>query len=168
MRALATSLLVLGTVLGTLGGAHLPRADFRIVVAGLVLLAAGTIVLRRTRQSVPERARAHRDVLDALLAVPERVDALHREAPSLALTELCRRLERLDVDSIQPVAEASPELLSTLGAARFAAVFGAFASGERALARAWSAAADRHPTEALSALERAAERLHTAAKAAEP
>lgn len=166
-QRVATALLVIGTIVGTLGGAHLPTADWRIVGAGLALLAAGALLMRRVGgASAPARAAAHGDLLAALAALPERVDQLAAEAASLDLVELRRRIDRVNEDAIQPIAESSPELLPVLGATRFADLFGVFASGERLLARAWSAAADEHREEALSAVALAAERIREAAAAA--
>jgi hypothetical protein len=167
MRGAASLLIVLGTIVGTLGGAHLPRANWLIVGVGLALLVAGALLMRhRSGAATLTRQKAEREVLDALARLPERVDALVAEAESLELSELRRRLDALELEAIRPIAEASVDLLPSLGAARFAAVFGAFASGERCLARAWSAAADRHRAEASSALSSGAERLREAAAAA--
>lgn len=165
-RALSLALLVLGTIVGTLGGAHLPSASWSVVGAGLVLLAAGAVVGRRSGGArATAAAAAERDAIAALVAAPASVDALSADAPSLALSDLRRRIDRLDVDVLQPIAEASPLLLPVLGASLFAEVFSAFASGERQLARAWSAAADGHSEEALASVVRGAERIRAAATA---
>jgi hypothetical protein len=167
MRAPATLLLALGTIVGTLGGAHLPKTDWRIVIAGLALLALGAgLMRRRSGAEVSSLHRAGREVLASVAALPDRIDVLVADAPSLDFGELRQRLDQLELEAIRPVAEASVDLLPSLGAARFAAVFGAFASAERSLARAWSAAADRHRPETLAALAHGAERAREAAAAA--
>ncbi len=166
MKHVATALLVLGTIVGTLGGAHLPTADWRIVAVGLVLLAVGALLARRAGGGAQATVALHGDLLAALAALPGRVDQLAADAASLDLVELRHRIDRLGEEALQPIADSSPALLPVLGASRFAEVFGVFASGERQLARAWSAAADEHRVEALAAIARGAERIREAAAAA--
>jgi hypothetical protein len=166
----AVALLVLGTVTASLGGARLPQADWRIAGAGLAALAAGAALLRRSGRGGAEAtgsAGAPGDsaadvALRALRALPARLDALEAEAPSLELPELIRRLSALAAELGDPIAEGSPGLLRRLGTERFAEVLGTYASGERALARAWSAAADQHRPEALAALSAGAARIREA------
>jgi hypothetical protein len=100
-----------------------------------------------------------------LRQLPARLEDLDRRAAELELGELIAELDGLEVELLAPIADGSPPLLAALGTPRFAAIFGPFASAERAVARAWSAAADGHRTEALSALEVAVARARSAVSA---
>jgi hypothetical protein len=167
MRPISFGLVVLGTVVGTLGGARLPDADLRVTAVGIALLIAGALGVRRTRLGQSAGAihgsDASGDVLGMLRALPAKIDAIAELAPAGALSDLVGKLSALQRDVLEPLSERSPSLLPRLGGARFASIFGPYASAERALARAWSAAADQHRPEALASLRLAAERAREAA-----
>lgn len=167
IRKIGMVLLVAGTVVASLGGAKLPTASVPVSAAGLGLLLAALVCLRWKRPA--ERSGGAESPQGAVLArlseLPARVAHLHAEARELALPGILERLDALDAELVGPIADGSSSLLSELGATRFADVFGAFAGAERALARAWSAAADGHRPETEAALGRALERARDAARA---
>lgn len=160
--------LVLGTVVASLGGARLPRADTTVSVIGLALLVAGIIGVRlvaRTRAQEGSSASdglGAADPLSLLRAIPERLEPLIDRAPTAPLPEIVREIAAVVDRHFTPLSEVAPSMLGRLGAARFATVFGSYASAERAIARAWSAAADGHRAEAVASLGRAKDRIHEA------
>ena len=156
MRILASILLCIGTILGALGGARLPDIHLPLVAVALGLLVVGAVLYRlaerKARQAVASSGTGT-GVEELVAGLPARLDALVREAPSLSLEELAQRLEIIERECVAPVGEAVPRFLATLGGEAFSHVFGAWASGERQLHRAWSAAADGHRPEALASLQ---------------
>ena len=167
MRALAWSLLVIGTVVASLGGARLPSASAVVSGAGLALLIVAIALLRRSQAADRQDGAtlSSSDPRSLLPALPERLEVIERDAQALPLPELIRRLDALGAELVTPIADGSPPLLPKLGTQRFASIFGPFASAERALARAWSAAADGHRPEALASLGLALSRSRDAVSA---
>ena len=157
MKTVGMVLLVVGTIVASLGGAKLPSASLPVAGAGLGLLVVALVLMRYKPKGAAATGPASSEsaVLELVARLPERLDALSSEASELSLEELTKRLDAIDVELVAPIADGSGELLGPLGAMRFAEVFGAFASAERSLARTWSAAADGHRTEALASLENA-------------
>lgn len=163
MRTIGIVLLVAGTIIGSLGGAKLPQADWTVAGAGFALLAVALLLLRwPAKGGAGARERGAQDVLSLLRSMPDELDAISARAAGLELPALLEELSALDRKYLQPIADGSPALLGQLGAQRFADVFGQYASGERQLARAWSAAADQHGPEAIASLQRSAERIREA------
>jgi len=89
----------------------------------------------------------------------ERLEARVRElvgrAEEFGAETLHRELTPLLRDYCYPVVEAREVLRARVGAVRFAHFMGPFASGERKLNRAWSAAVDGHAPEARASLRAA-------------
>ena len=165
MKALGLSLLVLGTIVGTLGGAHLPEADWTIAGVGLALLVLGVLLVKlgaRRAEGSSGAGTAKDDPLVALRSANVRLGELAASAGDMELSELLEQLTKLEGELLEPIAEGSPRLLAKLGPVRFAEIFGAYASAERFVARAWSAAADRERAEAQASLEPAARRAREA------
>jgi GAF domain-containing protein len=163
-------LVAAGTVVGSLGGAHLPQASVGIVAAGLALLGVGAWLLRRTPAGDAAGAgdgSGTASVADGLRALSARLEPLVAELDSRSLEQVCEAVAELHRELIQPLVEAGPGELARLGSARFARVFGALAASERQLARAWSAAADEHRDETAASLARALEHARRAREALE-
>jgi hypothetical protein len=74
------------------------------------------------------------------------------------------RIDQVMQTHIAGIIAARAELTGRLGLARYANFIEAFAAGERALNRAWSAAADEHEPESLGALGTAEDRFAEAAR----
>lgn len=72
------------------------------------------------------------------------------------------QIEKIQFYQVTPIAAHRAKLAERLGPARFAAVFGAFSTGERYLNRAWSATVDGYPEEAASSLDTALARFEEA------
>lgn len=162
-------LLFFGTVVGALGGAHLPQANWTVAGVGLVILALGAVLTRvgqLRRLGTGGQGESLQGIQSALETLPGTVEALAMEAKNLSLEELVERLTELEALHLRPISDAAPRLLGTLGGSAFAEIFGPYASGERYLARAWSAAADGHRAEATASLSAGADSLKRAARAA--
>lgn len=159
--------LVVGTIVASLGGARLPQADTTVSAIGIALLVAGIIGIRlvaraRAAEASTATAGGARDAddpLSLLRAIPAHLEPLIEHAPTRPLPELVREIASVVDRHFVPLSEAAPSMLGRLGAARFATIFGSYASAERAIARAWSAASDGHRTEAVESLGRAQDRI---------
>jgi uncharacterized protein YjeT (DUF2065 family) len=162
LRNIGWALLVIGTIVGSLGGARLPTANWPVALLGIAVVAAGAVVLFAVRRRTGSANGARPEVLAAMRALPDRLDALARDAPVLPLAAIAARIGELDRTHFRPIADGAPGLLPALGVTRYADVFGTYASGERSVARAWSAAADHHRPETLAALEAGVARIREA------
>ncbi len=170
MKTLATVLLIAGTIVGTFGGGKLPEADVLTTGIGLALLVAGGVLLAIDRRKASKQAPAAgdvrgagKDVLSLIRALPAKLQPIADEADRLTLDELAARIGVLDVEYFQPIADGAPLLLGPMGTARFASVFGIYASGERLVSRSWSAAVDAHRPEAVASLREGLRRIAEAA-----
>lgn len=163
MKKLGWILLIAGTIVGSLGGARLPEADWTIAGVGLAMLAGSAVLMRlAARHAGGGAAAAGSDVVAAMRQLTERLEALVKEAPSLSLAEVAERISRLSADFFAPISDGSPRMLGAMGPERYAEVFGTYASGERSIARAWSAASDQHRPETLASLELGTARIKEA------
>jgi hypothetical protein len=159
-------LLVLGTIVASLGGAKLPSSSVVVSGIGLALLVAAVVCLRwRTRSTTASATLSADDPRTLLRLLPDRLEKLAGDAPDLEPSRLMAALDAIGAELTTPIADGSTALLAELGIARFAAIFGPFASAERAAARAWSATADGHPAEARAAIAVALERARAAVSA---
>ena len=145
------ALLVSGTIIGTLGGARMPDVNWSLSAFGLALLVLAGLGLRFVQNTKDEAEGG--DLGPDISELASKLEGLQAEAAGLALPDLVLRLSTLDSELVRPISERAPRMLKKLGTERFAEIFGTYASGERALARAWSAAADAHGPEALRSLE---------------
>ncbi len=158
LRNVALVLLVVGTIVGTLGGSKVPTVDWTIAGAGLGLLLVAFVLIRvdagRAAGGAGAASRSGQ-VFETLATLPERVERIAAEARDVELGRVVQSLTDLEVEVLTSVSENAPSLLGQLGVERFSTIFGAYAAAERNLARAWSAAADGHREEALVALDAA-------------
>ena len=173
----STILMVAGTIVATLGGARLPAADPFVTGAGIAILLAG-IVLRkiavRNKQKLDKSASSAgigraggQPVVETMKGLLEKLEQNSTNAKHARRgTELAGRLAALEPD-LYSVADTAPALLDVVGAQTFALAFSEFAQGERALRRAWSAAADGHDEEARASLSDAIHRIRSAIGALE-
>lgn len=154
MKILAILLLIVGTIIGTLGGARLPTADWPITSIGLILLIISVglfqVIRKGKSTTVTAGSGSNQETLDSLKKLPGELSVVEAELDKISLEELHTKLSELDLNYFRPISEAVPGLLGELGGHRFAEIFGVYSSGERSIARAWSATADRHREEALA------------------
>ena len=163
MKAVAGALLVLGTIVGTLGGSKLPTADVPLSAAGLVMLLVGTVLLRLGARSSPSSAALGQGDLESvrghLVGLVDQIEQTARDASRLDLATLVDRISQIERDHLRPLDEQLPALLPVLGDRSYAELMGPFAMGEILIRRAWSAAADHHEGETRRALQEGAMRL---------
>ena len=168
MNKFSIALLVLGTIVGAFGGARLPQADPVVSTIGLAMLAAGCLMVwlqARAHRSGAVSATTDARVFELIRSLPDKLQPLLDQADQLTLDQIADRLAALELETFRPIADASPALLSRMGAESFAAVFGLYAGGERLIARAWSAAVDLHRPETIASLREGLERIRQAVAA---
>jgi hypothetical protein len=168
MNKAATILLILGTIVGAFGGARLPQADPLVSAIGVLLLVAGCVLIYsqgRANKLAAANAVGGVPVFELMRALPDQLQPILDQSEQLSLAEITERLSALDLDYFRPIADASPALLNRMGAESFAAVFGLYASGERLISRAWSAAVDQHRPETIASLHEGLARIRQAAAA---
>jgi hypothetical protein len=160
----------LGMTLAMLGGATWPAPRWSVVALGLAVLLAAIAWARASRRreaaaaaSSGERplelARAR--ITDALA----RTRALRESASHEALTSIGERAEAVVRECVEPVARAQESLTREHTFAGYARIMTPFASAERWLFRAWSAASDGHRPEVLVSLDHALAHLDEALEA---
>ncbi|MFG0260297.1 MAG: hypothetical protein ACF8LK_08085 [Phycisphaerales bacterium JB041] len=144
---------------------HLPH--FAIACVGLL---AGAMLTRLSAARAIKLADASAEADDAMS--PENavaqlrvvVSGLLEDAPAepdnrRACALITERLGDAISDFVPAITEQRERLVARMGLGSYAALMDVFASAERAMNRAWSAAADQAYEEAIVSLERAAERL---------
>jgi hypothetical protein len=83
---------------------------------------------------------------------------------ALPMQQLAAETNEFIERNFKPVIEAQAALVQTQGFAKYAAHTGPWASGERMVYRAWSAATDGHRPEAVASLEESIPHLEEAAR----
>ena len=137
---------------------------FGLAVIGLV---AGSMLVKRqtapaTRRRAADRGPHAQETPQAVLArIVATARDLHRELPAMpddaARTQaILARVGHVQTELSLRVVEGRSVLVAALGLARFAELMDAFSRLERALNRAWSAAADGALDEALRSIAAAA------------
>ncbi|HJZ84394.1 MAG TPA: hypothetical protein VKN99_04445 [Polyangia bacterium] len=167
MSRLGFVLLVLGVCVGAVGAARVePGVDWWIVGAGATLLLAGAVAARVAARVEARRVKpgSADDPLAELTPLTQELAALASSGAQLELATLIGRLDSV-LERIDRFAQARPLLLARLGSQRFAELLGQLATGERLLARAWSAAADHHLPECQAALAGGLARTQAAVQA---
>ena len=162
-RRLVFVLLVLGVSVGAIGAARIQGGvDWRLVAVGAALLAGAVVILRlEARRAGAAPTGGAGDPLRELDPLAQAIGELSRDGPSLESEALLLRLDDV-LARIDRLAETRPVLLARLGTTGFALRMSALAGAERLLARAWSAAADRHLPESHAALAQGARKLEQA------
>jgi hypothetical protein len=137
-----------------------------LFLVGSTGLVASAVLKRVTRrptvtQGMPGAAPAELSPDAALDAIIGTVQELQRRLSTLDAPEERLRLILAQLDAVQRTTApafiaARPELVMRLGLAGYAQLMDSFAAAERAINRAWSAAADNHEPEARQSLDRAA------------
>ena len=150
MKALAWTLFVAGTLVAAGAGAKLPPIWSAFGV-GIALAVVGALMLRKQMAAEPGADKEVGGITDlaglgtALEALATEVGALSEEGDAAALKT---GIEAAQGGRILPIVEARMLLATAHGIESYAEVFTPFASGERCLARAWSALGDGHLAEA--------------------
>lgn len=129
-------------------------------LAALALLAGGLIIRREEQQEISALLTRKTDETAtpayALSAAGREIDellgALDELPPETHADAITSRLDALQVTHLAAFVDARAELIGRYGIAGYARLMDAFAGAERALNRAWSAAADGVLPASLEAL----------------
>jgi len=132
-----------------------------------VMLVGGGALLRVEAKKRVEQADASETTVrpeHTIAALIAAIDALQAELSSLPtepqrLHAILTRLDDAQRTHVADFVDARERLIGRHGLGRFAMIMDRFAASERAINRAWSAAADDHLPEAEASLAVAAERL---------
>ncbi|MFN0207670.1 MAG: hypothetical protein ACKVS6_15290 [Planctomycetota bacterium] len=161
---MANLLMILGCVIGVIGGAApstvklgpLPLDWTFTAIAAVLLISA--FFMKRGKSAIghgAETSTAKGTVGSAHIAI-QRISAnvknLLGEAPILPIAELANRLDQLIKNDIQPVIDSQAAVIESQGFQQYAAHTSPWASGERLIYRAWSAATDGHRPEVINSL----------------
>lgn len=168
VKTIGLALLVLGTVVASLGGARLPEADHLVSGVGVAMLVGGLVAMRLAARTAAGDAQAERggegDPLALLRGLPEQIAPLREQATTLELPRLVDAIGEVVRRHFSPLSENAPSLLPRLGPDLFSRVLGPYARAERSIARAWSAASDGHREESVASLDQAHSLLAEALK----
>jgi hypothetical protein len=136
---------------------------FALGSVGLIASAGLKRITRRptVTQGMPGAGPEALSADAALDSIIHTVEELQRRLPALGAPEERLRLIIDQLDTVQRTTApafiaARPDLVSRLGLTGYAQLMDSFAAAERAINRAWSAAADSHEPESRKSLDRAA------------
>lgn len=128
-------------------------------LASLAIGIAGVVLLRNSqRTDIPQNENRGGDlnILETSLnQLVERVQRLHDEFPQMHPEQIYQYIDDQCVPCFGDFAESRNALISRFGMSVFGEVMTEFASGERFINRAWSAAADGYLEESLDSISRA-------------
>lgn len=132
----------------------------------VAIAIVGVVLLRMTARSA---ASDHQTVKSGMLTVRESLDAvaghlerLNRERESIGVYGIHGRIDADVMDEINRFVEVRETIATVHGLDVYAQTMDAFASGERALNRAWSASADGYIDEVWACLDRAERNIRRA------
>lgn len=134
-----------------------------IAIIGLILWWMSE---RSAQPSADQHGTDHDEVnpIEAFIGLHADLDRLSEQSKNSSLDDLLSAVEGVQSQRIYGIVESKQRINNELGMSEAAEILIAFAYCERMLNRVWSAAADGHRTEALTALEDA---LNTSEQIAE-
>jgi hypothetical protein len=128
-------------------------------VAGVIMIRASKLAARGTSQKSQADLEQIRTNLDHLIVS---VETFHQNVGQMTPKQMLEFIDNNLADDLREFADGRESITIECGLAVFAEVMTHFAAGERAINRAWSAAADRYVDEAATCVERAMNFLHEA------
>ncbi|MEE8452743.1 MAG: hypothetical protein V3R99_12540 [Thermoguttaceae bacterium] len=138
------------------------RGKWYFAASLVVLLLGGRITRQSSKSKIAAEAKdGHaKSPKQTLQAIAEAVDRLRADLTGMpdavAQTEaVVERLDELQKTHMTALVDAREALVATLGLAGYAGLMDAYASAERQINRAWSAAADGADHEMIACLEEA-------------
>ena len=137
-----------------------------LTVGSLGVRRAGRAAVAKATSDTSTTASNPRASLDAATAalVSLRDQIAQSTDASDASHQIIESIDRIQAEYFEPFIAARPQLIGSLGMGGYARLMDAFASAERQLNRAWSAAADHVLEEAESCLAEGITRLETTSK----
>ena len=128
-----------------------------------VVCLSGVVLLHSSRRTATQKSEKSAADLQEIGQALERAIAntrrLAKESSKLAPSKIVARIDGELADDLRIFADGRECMISEHGLKLFADVMSPFAAGERAINRAWSAAADGYIDEASTCLERGLEML---------
>ena len=127
---------------------------------------AGVVLLHLSRNTATQKseksAASLNEISYALDRAIENTQQLASESSKLAPSKIVERIDNVLADDLRTFADGRNSMISEYNLTVFADVMSSFAAGERAINRAWSAAADGYIDEATDCLQRGHTMLSTA------
>ena len=123
-----------------------------IAVAGIVALRIGKSAQGQKSEKTSASLAEIKTSLNQLIS---NVGKLSKDVDELAPSKIVHRIDDVLADDLRTFAEGRDSITAEFGLSVFADVMTQFAAGERAINRAWSAAADGYVDEAATCIERA-------------
>lgn len=142
-------------------------------LASLAGLIVGAVLVRRGTSAsdiAAEQSEHTEDPIDALAQAAVEIDKLATEVaspdfePTKRLQKINEVLEQVRRTHLDTFTSGGPRLTRQLGLSGFARLMDAYASAERKLNRAWSAAVDNNEAESLDCLRDGQDKLREAMK----
>ena len=127
--------------------------------AGVLLLHSSR---RTTTQKSEKSAASLQEIAEALDRAIAKTQQLSKESSGIAPSKIVARIDGEIADELRTFADGRESMTAEHGLTLFADVMSPFAAGERAINRAWSAAADGYIDEATDCLERGLQMLSAA------
>ncbi|MCB1043584.1 MAG: hypothetical protein KDC35_11615 [Acidobacteria bacterium] len=128
-------------------------------MVGVIMARLGTRRLHRSEA----RMSANLDIVKSSLnALIQAVDDLDEQKTDLSVYEIHHLIDDRTVEAIESFVEARESIAHAHGLQAYADLMSHFASGERALNRAWSASTDGYIDEVHESLSRARQELQAA------
>lgn len=154
---------VKGFAVPDLSSIELPENGWHLIpwpaysVAAFVCLV-GVILLHKTRLESTEKSEVSaanlNEIKNALARAIGNTKALAAESPKIAPSKIVAQIDDEIAVDLRVFAEGRNSMTTEYGLTVFANVMSPFAAGERAINRAWSAAADGYVDEATDCLNR--------------
>ena len=163
MRAVALTIFYLGVTAGAfITVREAGSVNWMHYGAAVVLGVVGVVLVRMTsRSAVVDEAHVTASmqvVNDSLEAVARQIERLNQDREKIGVYGMHGRIDDDVMADVNRFVEVRETIITVHGLETYARTMDAFASGERALNRAWSASADGYIDEVWACLERA-ERL---------
>ena len=130
-----------------------------VAVFGIVMIRLG--VTESAKKSEKTEANLA-EIRESLRRLVVNVQQLEKDSQSLPPSQILQRIDDDLAEDLRIFAEGRESITAEFGLAVFADVMSHFASGERAVNRAWSASADGYVNEAETCLGRAHQMLQNA------
>ena len=155
---------VKGFELMDLSAVEVPEEGWHLIpwpwyIASAVVCFAGVVVLQISKRSEgqksEETAANLAEIKSALTRAGENVGKLSNQIGKMAPSKIVEWIDGELAEDIRIFADGRDNITSEFGLSTFADVMSQFAAGERAINRAWSAAADGYVDEAADCVQRA-------------
>ncbi|MEA1997539.1 MAG: hypothetical protein U9N45_07855 [Gemmatimonadota bacterium] len=152
-------LFVVSTVAASVFASRIPVMTGSFAVSLLAMVLSLRLIRRGAGKAVTDTDSAgsgednYFDFAGCLASIASALDALLEREEHLSCEDIHTGLDSLIEGRVFEFAQAREELLNTCGFGPYARVMSDFTRAERAMNRAWSAAVDGYPAEAIESLK---------------